>query len=597
MAKKIYWLVPTFHQGIEEKIQGLKQKGFAVEVFSQLERLLEKIKLIRSSIILLSDNAQDSLVSSAIKALTNLQELGGARFILVTEKFQAGILRDAANYGFRDIIPLELSNQDWMQRFLYATSGKQAIFEAPSGQVAMNESCEIRVPARVTWINEYELRLESRLTPNSHSQVFFEGPLAKALGEERLQITTQSVDSRKLVYRFSHGITAFYAGTNKSSVNAKKNLLSELKLNASKPRVRAFVAISHAKMRSDLLYNLDINQFDVSVALLKHSLRYDPQFFSPHIVFIEDKVLNSSKEDFEALYSIIGRYIPVVFVGPDTDMDYLARNFPDSNFFFENEIKNLQTATILERFLNTGEEYTQISGPQKYPILPDHVLSAGQLVFRAKIASLHPNYISIKSPIKIDPYSLCELGKNDALHFPGQSIIFKVTNVMHGAGVDASFYYSGYFNSLRLSDKYSIGNKILDLANQFISEALNDGQSTAVYKDNLQNIPQIPLQKEILNATVEGAEAYQDDSRDDEIDRSDELNNRKILPISNRKTVSKSEKIDWLQVARYSLIGAIVAGLFIGMVWGITSAIEPMYEKSGKQYSDSIRRLNGKIGH
>ncbi|MBP9708957.1 MAG: hypothetical protein KBD78_15075 [Oligoflexales bacterium] len=595
MAKKIYWLVPTFHQGIENKILCLKQKGFSVEVFSQLERLLEKIKLIRSSIILLSDNTQDSVVSTAIKALANLQELGGARFILVTEKFQAAILRDAANYGFRDIIPLELSDQDWMQRFLYATSGKQATFQAPSGQVAMNERCEIRVPARVTWINEYELRLESRLTPNTHSQVFFEGPLAKALGEERLQITTQSVDSRKLVYRFSHGINAFYAGTNKSSVNAKKNLLSELKLNASKPRVRAFVAISHAKMRSDLLYNLDINQFDVSVALLKHSLRYDPQFFSPHIVFIEDKVLNSSKEDFEALYSIIGRYVPVVFVGPDTDMDYLARNFPDSNFFFENEIKNLQAVSIIELFLNTGEEYTQVSGPQKYPILPDHVLSAGQLVFRAKIASLHPNYISIKSPIKIDPYSLCELGKNDALNFPGQSIIFKVTNVMHGAGPDASFFYSGYFNSLRQSDKFSIGNKILDLANQFISDALNDGQSTEIYRDISQRNLQIPQQKNVSYKATEEDISSQDDIKVNEFEQVEEFKIKKIK--DNRKTVSKNEKIDWLQVVRFSLIGAIVAGLFIGMVWGITSAIEPMYEKSGKQYSDSIRRLNGKIGH
>src|SRR5690606_31766730 len=103
----------------KEKGLLLFQKGFEVQFFRDPEALIDEIKKHRVGIVIVGDDGPLEKMKTFINQLATLPDIQGARLLLVSSHETTELADVAAAPSFRDILPLNLDNKQWMNRFIF----------------------------------------------------------------------------------------------------------------------------------------------------------------------------------------------------------------------------------------------------------------------------------------------------------------------------------------------------------------------------------------------------------------------------------------------------------------------------------------------
>lgn len=422
----IYWLCEQPAQEHHRKAQLLADIDYEVTFFSELESLEVGISAKRVPIIIVSASEDTKSTLESIHALASNPAIQGARLIFSYLKEQHEVLRFVAGQGFRDILQLDWDDHTWLERFEFSTAAQSEIRIVENDlQAASCEAIDTFIPARLVWLNQQSMWLESRLRPEKTTELTLTGAITEKFStHDELAIAVSDRIQNHLVFRFSEAIVAHWQPNSEFSDSDTHRSFMQLweQNQGAKPKV--FLAVQSPALRNTLLKYLPQSKYDVHTALQKKSVVTEPKFFSPHLVFIEDRICaGEAMVRFQEMVSNIPATSTVVVVGGRDDI---------SSF------KNFSSGRRIEAMSRIPKNLADIIDKQLLPVDAletksslCHLSSSSELSFceiklSGKISAIGEEMIEIHLPVALESFGLIRLNPKKLGTQKNASYYFKV---------------------------------------------------------------------------------------------------------------------------------------------------------------------------
>ena len=409
----IYWLCPKIDDVHQRRASILDDIGYQVYFFQNLEALVKEVSIKRARIIVLGDEWDHEKTLKCIQTFANIPDINGAKLLLSNSRNDFDIMQAACLEGFRDMIPSDLEDTEWLQRFEFATSGMESILDVHEGLKKFEEKVELQIPARAVWIGQQTMWLESKTMAEIGDTIRLRGAFAERLGLQELKAVVVEKQQSHLSYRFSEALVVNWAKdaaerADLPRLKETKELLAKVDLGL---RPKIFLAIASPALRTTILRYTDRKRHEVHTALNKQSLIYEPRFFSPDLIFIEEQLTKG--EGHEPFLEMI-RYLPehatIVTIGSryeGTDLKISTSNRRMRS------LRHIPTnlAELIERdYLSAFYQKKPEEGGMRPYFLPhDHPLSYLMVSSEAKLHSADYLQIEISSMSRIQTYSLLKV--------------------------------------------------------------------------------------------------------------------------------------------------------------------------------------------
>ncbi|MFW7380762.1 MAG: hypothetical protein ACOH5I_18250 [Oligoflexus sp.] len=424
----IYWLCEQPSELHRAKAELLAEIDYEISFFPNLETLLVGLASKRVSIIIVSAEGQEDEIIKAVHALASNPAIQGARLILCSGGESNRILHYAAGQGFRDIMQLEWEDHIWLERFEFSTSGQEGDINRKTVRSEQPEQVKFFLPARVVWLNQEQMWIESRARPPQGSNLQLGGALARDLNsQQKIHLHVTDHAKSNLVFRFSEAIIADWQANetlDQEQVSQTFDLIQKLD-RGERPKV--FLAVQSPALRNTILKYLSPLKYEVHTALQKRSVIMEPKFFSPHLVFIEDRICSGdSMSRFQEMVVNLPEKSTVVVVGGREDL---------SSF------RNFSAGRRLEALARIPKNLTEIIEKQYLPsthferqshsfYLPsDHPYSFAEIELPSRIIAWSDQDIEVALPIPIENFGLARVDSAILSQVSQKDIYVKVTTL------------------------------------------------------------------------------------------------------------------------------------------------------------------------
>ncbi len=410
----VYWLCPETTEVQARRAAILDEIGYEVSFFHNLELLAKEVCSKRAQILILGDAWDSRVTLQCIQLLASLPEINGARLILSHTAHSDNrdlVLEAAMSQGFRDLIPESLSDADWLRRFEFSTSGLASILEPHEVASVPQETLNLFVPARLVWIGAQQLWLECRGGPQIGETIYLQGPLVESLGLKELEVQVQQRLHTHLSYRFSEALIGNWYRSAVEHADPQKILdtldhLAEIDLG---PRPRIFLAIQSPALRTTVGKYLDRRRYEVHTALQQNSLLYEPKYFSPDLVFIEDRLMmGEHRRNFHELLRFLPDHTVVVSIGGKEDSTQIKSLGASRQLRFLKNIPHHLNEIIERDYLaNLSSRKISLFDLRKVHCLPnEELLSCASIRIEAELCRMDGQQVEFQCTHNIGHYSL-----------------------------------------------------------------------------------------------------------------------------------------------------------------------------------------------
>jgi hypothetical protein len=428
-GKRTFWVTAAPTPLHKERVALLNQNGFDVILMPGIKELLQYNASQRASCIFIDTPSQGSTERlQMINQLAMMPEMNGVRFILIATQHSPESYRVAVAENFRDIIPLRLENDVWLHRIQFATGAKPSEFPAPLCEISMNQVAIAIAPARIIWINETHIRIECRGNQRIGSALQMTGPIAASFGVPHISLTVESIHKDQLHYRFSQALVCRWRVSPSHSEQASA-LIRRLPTSHQDAKLRAFVAISESDRRKSVITNLSAAKYDIKVGLQRKNLSQELRYFSPDVIFFDEKLLQALTEvELRTMFAHLSSDVPAVIFGDQFDRQRFSSALGDRRFFVESDRHHEALQNAAERYRLKASMMTAQSGEPTRLLPVDHPWSKIDVLLPARLVSLNPLVGEISLPYSMGSFSLVKLEAPILRQALGRDPYIKITN-------------------------------------------------------------------------------------------------------------------------------------------------------------------------
>ncbi len=608
-GKRTVWLTESPSESHKSRALMLGQHGFNVLFMRTAQEALDTMADNRPTCVLVDANrTNQAAVIKSVEKLVQNPELSGTRFILSTLSDSPAATKAATAENFRDIIPFDLPDGQWLQRFQHATSSKPLELSRPLCEVSMNQMAMAYVPARVVWISETHMRIECRGGQGVGSNFQISGDICKSLGVPHISLTVESVHRNELMYRFSQALVCKWRVPESSAEAVKLSVRRQMAAHPGlSSRYRAFVAIAKSDIRQIVAKELDKHYFEVKVALLRSTISQELSYFSPQIIFLDEKIIDSFEEiDFQMMASKIHSNVTIVVYGTKVKQEDLKRIFTHHKIFFEAG----PTKKIIEeahRYYNLPLSPAPLNpADQIMHILPSQAWSKIELQMQARLTSLNPAVGKVSLPFSVSLYTSIRLEAPILRKSLGRAPYIKITEIFETASTHhpAQFVHHGsfYLADVTPSEQALLSEVLLAMAGNYYQKQFVEGALLA----EQMKVEKLPLAQAVGFNGVTEAPTQPKDQFGTTI-QSDTINPVRTNKIPGDSpgvppiVINKSAQFkptfnirDYVDpVIIRALLVFLVAMSIVFALLNMAMRIDPSYyQDHGKQYSDFFRRMS-----
>jgi hypothetical protein len=465
--RRTYWIAETVTPLMRDRALQLAQRGFSVQFFTSVNSLVKELELRRAAILVVSDDGDEKVCLNTMRTLLTMPEIQGARLVLVASKPSDPLKRLAAAGNFRDLLPWNLDERQWLARFAYATAGKPMAYVQPAGQITLNNISALAVPARVTWVGKERLRIECRVRPPVGANLGLSGAFAEACGVSAVSLKVVSTDKSHLLHRFSDAVVAEW------SVPASLKEQAQLALAAARqhdqgPRCRVFVAVQATALRQQVLTSFDDDRFELNTALQKQSIVDEPRFFTPDLVVIEDALARDEDgQRFHKMMEQITAEATVVILGSVPELAQWQRRHVGKRIVALQSLPANLSHSVLAKYLPLKRSTeTAAAGEGAMHVPAEHAWSFAEATFPARLTRVHPLAAQVAMPMPLANFALCRLESPLARKILGRNPWLKITASYPSTHPDAGsfgFYAEGYLADLDLGERRAMAQSLAKL--------------------------------------------------------------------------------------------------------------------------------------
>jgi hypothetical protein len=490
--RRTYWVVDQVLGVHKERALLLNANGYDVHFFTSAEQLLIELSNKRASIIIVSDGGTESFVKKVMTELMGIPEIQGARMILATERHSKEIKFTAAVASFRDIIPMDLREKQFLQRFIFATANKQLPFIQPTAQITLNNISAVSMPARITWISGTRLRIECRVKPPIGAMLNLKGHLAKSIGVHSISLTVVENQRSHLIYRFSEAMICEWSVPAIAKKEADATM-KNLKIQCPNQRCRIFICAQTADLRNRLLAQFDDPRFEVSAALQKHSLVNEPKYFTPQIVIIESGLTTGDHEvRFGEMLANLDTNTTVLIIGADVSLAKIRGKYPGRKIVRSNHLPANLSRVVLEKYAPLREEHN--ADKDAVYITSSNNISMAEISFSARLTKIHPVAVQVSLPFPVGQFALCKIESPLLRKTLGRDPYMKFTSTYQDLRPDSAPYNhlaDGYLADLPTEDRKKMGEIISKVVTDQMNRFYVGGNIPPVAEDQQTRTPEL----------------------------------------------------------------------------------------------------------
>ncbi len=571
-GREIYWISAEVQPAMQEKIDILKKLKVDVKVLPDFATLARTYPAARLNTIVIDDGLIDSKNSELLGRLTSHPEYAGVRFILSITQNQNDIVNRAISLGFRDVIPIDCSTDLWVRRYSFASSGQAADMAEPYPQITMKNISALHIPARIAWMSDKELWLESRLTPPVGTVLTLGGGVAEFLGVNHLTLKVIAHHTTHLHFRYSDALLCRW-DIAKAHQDKKNALLDFFK---QQPRIaphRIYCIIRSPELRRDLIRRLDKQRFQVSIALNKTNMIHEPRFIGPDVIIIEDRMcMGPNRAAFKEMLDNLITDIPILIVGSNVMEDKfsdISRNF--------RLLRSHKLPPNLDEYLIEQAGKTEQTEASVTFIPKNHMISFAEIAIPARLTRMHPDAAQLAISYPLGRYGICALEAPLFLHTLGRRVYFKVTECQgHSQASLKEFPYKidGLLVDIRQGERRQLKDFLIDYYQQKIEISLGSRRKPAAPK-----VDDIPPAMELSPAQQPEVKAESQPQSHIEIDPSAE---------ENEAGKAEAGAWRWGPIPRELKIALWTIAAF-GIIYIFIILFRPSQEYLGGDYTEQLR--------
>lgn len=475
--RRTFWLADTVTAQHRDRALLLQQKGFDIQFFTSIDVVIQELEQKRAAVIVVSDDGDETVTETMVTQLMGIPEVQGARLILVRGAASERLNFLAACANFRDVIPFDLDEKQWLNRFMFATASGPVRLPQPVAQISASHIAAAAFPARLTWISERRLRFESRVRPPAGATLNLGGYLAAALGIPSISCMVVETQRSHLLYRFSDAVIADW--TVPQAVRPKMlETLELLKQQDPGPRCRVFLAVQSPNLRSEILSNFADPRFEVTTALSKQGISEEPRFFSPDVIFFETALaMEDDGVRFAQMMANTHESATIVLVGDAsgaTEVQQFAKRFPGRRIVLMPKLVRNVTQSVANRYLHVSARRMLSEEPEARQLLPENPLSLAEVSFPARVTRLHPTAIQVAMPFAVGNFALGRVEAPALRKLIGRNPCVKITATYQDTHPEAQGFV--YLADAALADLTSDEQKRLgEGLMRFVADAMARG--------------------------------------------------------------------------------------------------------------------------
>ncbi len=468
--KWVYWVIDSQDPTYEHKANLLSRYNLKVYWIHSVSSLVNQLIEARAFITIVNDEYQSSKTEDIITELEKTPELKSSRLILSVKGKRYFPLFQAAALNFRDLVPFDLPDNDWLFRVMYSSASKPLDYFLPPGQILLGQQLGLYMPGRIVWFKDNTFKIETQIEVPLGSKIPLAGAIAKQLDEDFLTFQVKKIHRHELIYRFSlalEGEITIPPGKEALFMS----LLAQLDKFSKKPKTRIFLAVRDVKIRRSLQSFFNSSEYIVRTALQLRSVTQEPLFFSPQAIFVDEKLyLGEDRRRFESMLNEISTQT-VIFVLRDPDSTNTQQpDHPQISFldkFDESQLPALG-ALIKEKNPDSANNRGYLSSKSPFSLC--------SVRLDAKLTSIHPEGLTISSGYLVKNFSLCEVSSpllRKSLPF---NIWIKITEVEENTRSSTSshpYLLTAIFSNLASQDKKDLAQSLASLVESLYTKYLD----------------------------------------------------------------------------------------------------------------------------
>ncbi|MBC7660759.1 MAG: hypothetical protein H7249_13770 [Chitinophagaceae bacterium] len=423
-TKEIYWVCREPSADVQQKVGLLEKYHITVRILPDFATLLRSYSESRLNTIILGDDDDEEALELPMMKLSNHPEYSGVRFILSLSKPRPVLVKKAVDLGFRDIIPVDLPDSQWLRRYAFASSGRPTELLPSHPQMSMQGIASVQIPGRIAWITAKELWLETRLLPPVGSELSLSGGLADIVGLKQIRLKVLNRYRSHLHFRYSEALLCSWDVP--VAYKMRKNAVQEfIEKEGSFAHYRFYAIIRNREIRNSLVKKLPSDRFQLTVALNKNNMIQEPRFISPDAIIIEDKMCQGANQaNFDEMLKHLDHQIPVFVMGEaarsvqtETPHRLIPVVTPPEDYpqFFETHLGTPKAVNL---------DATQIP--------KNNALSFATINLPARILNLHPDSIELASAFPLGRFGLFGIDAPIFQQSVGQRVHGKVLDTWEG---------------------------------------------------------------------------------------------------------------------------------------------------------------------
>jgi hypothetical protein len=464
-GRKTVWVTDGNNSIVVDRAKKLQDLGFDVYFAHNVSDLTRYCEANRPSSIIVDTLSQSSETLKVIQCISTTPELSAARCLLNLTKNDPTVSSHAISAHFRDFVSWELESSEWAKQVFYAVSTARNTTAATEHTVQINQPAIVRVPARVVWMNETHVRLECRGSYRPGNSMHISGPIASAMSVPYISTIVDEIHHDKLLYRYSQALTATWSVPTSAMVRATA-LLRKLKTTSSGPQMRVFIGMNRVAWRKLAIANLPKSEFEVNVAMQRINLKQEFSYFTPDVIFFDDRVANNLKDsELQDMFSTIPSDSPVVVFGPDFEQEKMRTLLPGRSIYWENGVNYKSFSEIKKKYnLKTHVSEAEYAKSAVH-FESENPLSKIEIELSARLRTLSSNGGSLGLPISLGEFTLARVSSPLLKKALGRDLYIKALYASDATNplVPSQFGYTSEFKSLDITkhDEISLATHAL----------------------------------------------------------------------------------------------------------------------------------------
>jgi CheY-like chemotaxis protein len=465
-SRRTFWITNTVTSQHSQRAKQLEANGFSVQFASDGSAAMKLAREARPICVIIDTHSEIQTVEMAsLKSLVKDPEFNGVRFILSVTQNSLDLIHFAISENFRDVVPMAINDNEWLNRVLYANGAKS--FENLSSyyEISLNQIASTISSGRIAWINQTHIRIECRGSQRIGTALHISGAISKALDTPHISLVVEGIEKYRLMYRYSQALTCSWKVAPSQTEKATK-ILQQLISNKPDPKIRAFAAISRPAVRTTLVKGLNPDSFFVRTGLQKVNLAHEVGYFSPGIIFFDDKLLEAlSQEELLSILAKVPSSVPIVIFG--TEPDKFKTILADRKVFSESAVQQIHLKNAESRYEILTDHNIDNPELEICTIPPEHPWSKIDIHTPARLKGISPSGGHITSPFSIGDYSLAKIESPFLRKILGRDPIIKTNSNIYADSYSMFGHESEFhFSDVTAGEKSMIASALITLLHE-----------------------------------------------------------------------------------------------------------------------------------